>query len=83
MQVSIKSKNYPEISKEMLIIQRDNEILITTPDGEEIGSLVVEIMVKEDPNDYKKVIPSENWWLSFLPKSATCCKSAADVFVVK
>jgi hypothetical protein len=83
MRVSIKSKNHPKISKEILIVQRDSEILITTIDGEEIGSLVVEIMDKEDPNDYKKVVPCENWWLTFLPKSSTCDMRSADVFVKK
>jgi hypothetical protein len=90
MKMSIKSTNYPEISKNLLFIERKNEILISTEDGNEIAVLKVEIMDKEvesvetESGSSKSKwirLPTKSWCLTFCPKVYHTCRDSADVIV--
>lgn len=65
------SANYPTKRHPVLVIQRDKEILLTTPCGQEIASLTVQTM--EDGNGN----PTENFWLCFKAKVAGPDKNSA------
>lgn len=81
MKATLKSINRPEISKTIILILRENEVLITTEDGEAIGSLSVEIMDKDVERNGKFIIePTESFWVIFNPVEAGTQKNCADVF---
>lgn len=83
MKATLQSLNYPDINKHLIFIQRKDEILITTDDGKEIGSLVVEIMDKTVQNDLGKfdTVASNSFWLTFRPQQALTQKNSADVYL--
>lgn len=87
MKVTLKStniENYPSIEKTILIIPRENEILISTEDGKEIAKLTVAIMDKDefDPvNNGWKTVPSNSYFVTFHPVSAETHEASADVFL--
>jgi hypothetical protein len=72
----MKSSNYPEIDHPIVMVKRDNEIIIALPDGEEIASLTVCTMEKDEkqPDGKFKDVPTKNFWLMFTP-SEKCSDS--------
>ena len=82
MKSTLISNNYPKISKTIIIVPREKEILITTDDGIEIATLDICIMEKDEKvGESFEVKPSESFWLRFNPKSSQTHKAAADVYI--
>jgi len=57
----MKSQNYPKKNHSIIIIQRENEILLVTPRGKPIASLTVTTAEKDD-------LPSDDFFLQFKPE---------------
>jgi hypothetical protein len=78
----MKSSNYPEISHEILLIQRDDEIIIALPNGKEIANITVCTMETDilNGNEYKTV-PTKNFWVCFNPKEYSTGKDLAEAVV--
>ena len=78
----MKACNYKGIEHPVIIIPRDDEILIATPEGQEIASLKVETMetdVEEDGDGWTTKA-TQNYWLVFHPKSSSASTgNAAEV----
>lgn len=80
----MKSTNYPEIDHPLVMVKRDNEIIIALPTGEEIASLEVVTMEKDEkqPDGKFKNVPTKSFWLQFIPKTKfSLDKNCADVIV--
>lgn len=83
----MRSSNYSEINHEIVVIQRDNKIVITLPDGKEIATLTVDTIETdiEEPCDgeYKwKTVPNApHFFLCFNAKSAPFEKDMAEAIV--
>jgi len=94
--VRLQTINYPEISHELLFIQRDDEIVITTIDGQEIASLSLETMersilderprigrdgsLESDPPKKWRTVPTKGFWLRFNAVHSETCREMADVY---
>ena len=63
----MKSSNYPEINHEIIFIKRENEIIFASTDGQEIASIKVCTMEKDEKQEngkYKRM-PTKSFWLTF------------------
>ena len=82
----MKSTNYPKINHEVIFIKRKNEIVFALPNGEEIASIKVctmEMDEKQENGKYKSV-PTDNFWLQFIPSKKcydACMRDCASVIV--
>ena len=83
MQVTLTSKKHNRQHTFNLVI-RDEEIILTTPDGEEFASLVVstgEKDIKQEDGTYKTV-PTDDFFISFdAPLETKTDKNSAYVVV--
>ena len=72
-----------QIKKTIILIPRDEEIVITTEDGIEIATLSIQIMDKfiKGADGKDKTVPSKSFWLTFNPKSSETHPASADVFI--
>jgi len=77
------TENHPAIEKTIILIPREEEILITTEDGIEIATLGIQIMHKDikGADGKYKTVPSKSFWLVFEPKSSETHPASADVFI--
>lgn len=78
MKATLKSVNYPNISKTLNFIVRDDEVVITTDDGMEIASLEIGIVVKQSINNEET--PTDSYWLKFNPVKSSFA-DCADVYI--
>lgn len=69
----MKSKNHPNIGHALLVIQRENEILIVSKEtGREIATLDIDMMDDEHGK------PTKSFWLRFNPLNSALNKNMAD-----
>lgn len=74
----MKSSNHPKINHEIVLVYRDEEIIISLPNGKEIATLTIETMEDHSEEEPK---PTKNFWVKFNPKRAETNKFSADVWV--
>ena len=81
MQVTLQATNHDRQHTFNLVV-RDNEILLTTPDGAEIASLSVQTMETDVLVDEKyKTVPTDNFFICFRDVSKSGLKDAAMAWV--
>lgn len=83
MQVTLTSKNHSREHTFNLVV-RENEIILTTPNGDEFANLTVctaETDVKQEDGTYKTV-PTDDFFISFdAPVETKTSKESAYVVV--
>ena len=76
----MRSRNYPEIEHEIEVVMKDNQLVITTPDGREIACVYVETM-EGPPIPGNQKIPTKNFWVRFVPTMKCWMDDSAEVIV--
>lgn len=82
MQVTLTSKNHGQKHSFNLVV-RDQEIVLTTADGEEFAHLAVETSENDiETDDGYETVPTKNFFVNFTPAGAAVAgKSTAFVVV--
>lgn len=82
MRVELKASNYDR-KHSFNVIMRPNELLLTTPDGKEIASIVIETMEKDSIQADGKFAtePTNNFFVWFRPADTTCGRDVAHAWV--
>ena len=82
MKVNLKSINYGHEHAFNIVI-RDKELVLTTPDGSEIASIIAETMEMDVQNDEGRyrTVPTKNFFVAFRPAENTCGKDVGHAWV--
>jgi len=85
MKVTLQSDDKHDRKHSFNVVVRDHELLLTTPEGKAIASLVVQTMERDvkGEDDKYHTEPTDNFWVCFRPSEFSGMKDAAEAWVVE